>query len=158
MTRRSQGKSSRHFWRGAGALVALALLLPLAAKINADDKPPVPWVAPPESRTVKNPLKKTPDVVMAGAESFRENCQGCHGIHGEGNGPTAKTLIIKPANFTDGKLMGGETDGSLFWKMSKGRGAMPAWEDQLSDKERWQLVVYIRTLAAKGPKTEKKAE
>jgi mono/diheme cytochrome c family protein len=141
----------RIFGRIQGAALAgaaLALLLAAAMKLEAQEKPYVPWVAPADARAVKNPLKKAPDVLKAGAETFRENCEVCHGPKGDGTGPTAKTLTIKPANFTDAKVMAQETDGSLFWKMSKGRGAMPSWEDQLSDTERWQLVVYIRSLAA----------
>jgi mono/diheme cytochrome c family protein len=42
--------------------------------------------------------------------------------------------------------MGSETDGALFWKMSEGRGVMPAWKDILSETERWQLVNYLRKL------------
>ena len=38
---RSQRKGSGYFWRGAGALAALALLLAFTAKTRADDKPPV---------------------------------------------------------------------------------------------------------------------
>ena len=139
----------------AGAFAALLLLASFASlstRVEAQTAPPkpyVPWVAPPEAKAVKNPLKKTPDVIAAGGETFRENCEVCHGPKGDGTGPTAKTLTIKPANFTDPKLMAAETDGSLFWKMSKGRGAMPSWEDQLSDTERWQLVIYIRSLGAK---------
>jgi mono/diheme cytochrome c family protein len=154
MTRRSDERL-RSLLCGAAVLVlsGVSLLLPL--KSRADDKPAPPWVAPSDARAVKNPLKKDPKVVSAGLESFQENCQVCHGIGGEGNGPTAKSLTIKPANFTDPKVMSKETDGSLFWKMSKGRGAMPAWEDQLSETERWQLVVYIRSLAGKAPGAKK---
>jgi len=132
--------------------MAVSLLACLAVRIQAQTapKPYVPWVAPPDARAVKNPLKKTPDVLAAGQETFKENCEVCHGPKGDGTGPTAKTLTIKPANFTDPKLMAAETDGSLFWKMSKGRGAMPSWEDQLSETERWQLVIYIRSLGAKA--------
>jgi mono/diheme cytochrome c family protein len=141
----------------AGAFAALAALLSASPGLPAQEKPaaPVPWVAPADARAVKNPLKKTPDVLKAGQETFRENCEVCHGPKGDGTGPTAKTLSIKPANFTDSKLMAAETDGSLFWKMSKGRGAMPSWEDQLSDTERWQLVVYIRSLSAKTAGADK---
>jgi mono/diheme cytochrome c family protein len=158
MILRSEGKKSRYFWRAGGALVALAFLLPWAAKVNAQEKPYEPWVAPADARAVKNPLKNTPDVVSAGAETFRQNCEVCHGQKGDGNGPTAKTLTIKPANFTDPKLMALETEGSLFWKMSKGRGAMPSWEDQLSDTERWQLVLYVKSFAGKAAAGAKKPE
>ena len=142
----------------AGAFVALLLMASFTTRVEAQTAPPkpyVPWVAPPEAKAVKNPLKKTPDVIAAGAETFRENCEVCHGPKGDGTGPTAKTLTIKPANFTDPKLMAPETDGSLFWKMSKGRGAMPSWEDQLSETERWQLVLYIRSLGAKAGAAKK---
>jgi len=143
----------------AGACVGLLLLASFTVQVEAQTapKPYVPWVAPPDARAVKNPLKKSPDVLAAGAETFRENCEVCHGAKGDGSGPTAKTLTIKPANFTDPKLMGAETEGSLFWKMSKGRGAMPSWEDQLSETERWQLVLYVKSFGGKAA-AEKKSE
>ncbi len=34
------------------------------------------------------------------------------------------------------------------WKINKGRGMMPPWE-QLPENERWGLVHYIRSLASK---------
>ena len=58
----------------------------------------------------------------------------CHGEKGMGDGPGAKTIKVKPANFTDAKMMGAETDGSLFWKMTNGRGPMPSWKDDLTGK------------------------
>src|SRR5690606_20950235 len=33
-----------------------------------------------------------------------------------------------------------------FWKISEGRGAMPAYKASLTDEQRWQLVAYLRTL------------
>jgi mono/diheme cytochrome c family protein len=148
MTQSNKKVAWRKWTPVAGA--AMAALFLSAAPLKAQDKPPVPWIAPPDARAVKSPLKPTPDVIKAGQETFRENCEVCHGPKGDGSGPTAKTLTIKPANFTDPKLMASETDGSLFWKMSKGRGAMPSWEDQLSDTERWQLVAYIKTFSKGG--------
>jgi mono/diheme cytochrome c family protein len=150
-------KMSSRVGKIAGAFTALLLLACLTTRVEAQTapKPYVPWVAPPEARAVKNPLKKTPDVLSAGAETFRENCEVCHGAKGDGTGPTAKTLTIKPANFTDPKLMALETEGSLFWKMSKGRGAMPSWEDQLSETERWQLVLYVRSFGSKAAAPKK---
>lgn len=105
-----------------------------------------PWVAPDDARKVKNPVAPTPDTLAAAAQLFHDNCSGCHGDKGLGDGPTAKILKKKPANFTDPKLQSSETDGSLFWKMSEGRLPMPTWKDDLSDTERWQLVNYIRQL------------
>jgi mono/diheme cytochrome c family protein len=43
--------------------------------------------------------------------------------------------------------------------MGEGRGPMPSWKDELSDKERWQLVIFIRKLgkdaAASNPPASK---
>jgi mono/diheme cytochrome c family protein len=99
---------------------------------------------------MKNPVAPTPQSVDAGKASYEDNCLMCHGEKGAGDGIAGKSLPIKPADFTDTKLMKSETDGSLFWKMTTGRGAMPAWKDTLSDTQRWQLVNYIRTFVKGG--------
>lgn len=78
----------------------------------------------------------------------------CHGKTGAGDGPAGSALTPKPANFTDTNLMSKATDGELFWKMSNGRGPMPAWKDQLSETQRWQLVNYLRTLSGKASPTK----
>jgi mono/diheme cytochrome c family protein len=127
-----------------GVFAALALLAFVARVAVADDEKP--WVAPEAARQVKNPVPVTPESLAAGAQLFHENCAPCHGETGRGDGDTGKIIKKKPANFTDAKLMSEETDGSLFWKMGEGRGPMPSWKDELSDKERWQLVIYIRKL------------
>ena len=36
-----------------------------------------------------------------GAELFTENCASCHGIEGDGAGPMAGVLVIKPADLTN---------------------------------------------------------
>jgi len=114
--------------------------------VSAQEEATKPWVAPDDARKVKNPLTATPENLAAGADTFRDNCVLCHGEKGMGDGVGAKTIKVKPANFTDPKLISQETDGSLFWKMSQGRGPMPSWKDTLEEKERWQLVLYIRKL------------
>lgn len=105
-----------------------------------------PWVAPDDAKKVKNPVPATPENLEAAAEIYKDNCVLCHGDKGKGDGIAGRTTKIPPANFTDSKLMAAETDGSLFWKMSEGRGPMPTWKETLSEKERWQLVDYLRKL------------
>jgi mono/diheme cytochrome c family protein len=111
-----------------------------------------PWVAPDDARKVKNPVPPTPDNLAAGEALFHDNCELCHGPKGMGDGPGAAAIKVKPANFTDAKLMALETDGSLFWKMSNGRGPMPIWKDTLSETERWQLVNFVRKLGKDAAK------
>jgi mono/diheme cytochrome c family protein len=56
-------------------------------------------------------------------------------------------LNPKPADWTSRRVQD-ESDGELFWKITTGRGPMPAWR-HLPEADRWALVRYIRTLAAK---------
>lgn len=113
-------------------------------------KPAQAWVAPPDAAAVKNPVPATPQTIDAGKSLYEDNCLSCHGDEGKGDGIAAQGLSVKPANFTDPKMMKSETDGALFWKMSNGKGPMPSWKGSLSDTERWQLVDYIRTFLKNG--------
>jgi mono/diheme cytochrome c family protein len=123
----------------------------VAAQEAAAPAPP-PWVAPDDAKKVKNPIPPTQETLAAAQQLFTDNCVLCHGEKGTGDGPGAKTIKVKPANFADPKLQASETDGGLFWKMSNGRGPMPAWKDELTDQERWQLVGYIRKLGKDAAK------
>jgi mono/diheme cytochrome c family protein len=107
---------------------------------------------PDDAKKVKNPIPSTPENLAAGEQLFSDNCVLCHGDKGMGDGPGAKTIKVKPANFTDPKVQASETDGALFWKMGNGRGPMPAWKDILTDEERWKLVNYIRKLGKDAAK------
>lgn len=107
-----------------------------------------PWVAPAEAKKVVNPVPATPENLQAAQQRYKDNCDLCHGDQGKGDGLAARASELPPANFTDAKLMGAETDGSLFWKLTEGKGTMPSWKDSLSDKERWTLVNYMRKLNA----------
>ena len=139
--------------RAAGAGLVLGACIFTIGRIAAQDAPaPPPWVAPEDAKKVKNPIPPTQETLAAAQQLFSDNCVLCHGEKGAGDGPGAKTIKVKPANFTDPKLQASETDGALFWKMSNGRGPMPAWKDELTDEERWKLVGYIRKLGKDAAK------
>jgi len=128
-------------------LASLLLISPGPAVLRAQSKKPVvpPWIAPEAAKNVQNPVKPSPQGLKIAARLFKENCAACHGAAGAGNGPLAKTLVDKPMNFTDAKAMKAVSDGELFWKITSGRLPMPSWA-QFSDIQRWELVIYVRTL------------
>jgi len=139
--------------RAIGACLVFGMCIFAFGRVAAQEAaPPVPWVAPDDAKKVKNPFPPTPETLADAEQLFTDNCVLCHGEKGLGDGPGAKTIKVKPANFTDAKMMAMETDGSLFWKMSNGRGPMPSWKDTLTDKERWELVGYIRKLTKDAAK------
>jgi mono/diheme cytochrome c family protein len=134
---------------GRCAVLVLAGLFGAVVAATAQDDNS-PWVAPDDAKKVQNPIKPTPEALASAAHVFKLNCAGCHGMKGDGNGAAAEGLERKPANFTDVKKMSETTDGELFWKMSTGRPPMPTWQQTLSDTQRWELVNYLRTFAAKA--------
>jgi mono/diheme cytochrome c family protein len=98
------------------------------------------WNAPPDAKNLKNGVTGPGN----GRKVAETNCVPCHGQSGKGDGLQAASLPAKPADWTSEGVQK-QTDGELFWKISNGRGPMPPWK-QLPEKERWELVNYIRTL------------
>lgn len=106
------------------------------------------WVAPASANNLKNPYAENATIIPDAKALYNTYCSPCHGTKGKGDGPAAVALTIKPADHTSSALQS-ETDGSLFWKISEGRKPMPQFKGSLTDNQRWELVTYIRTLAAK---------
>ncbi len=104
-----------------------------------------PWDAPEEAKQVVNPVKMDPKTVERGARVYRQFCLPCHGETGVGDGPLAKAQGYKPADLTLARL-NPQADGEIFWKVSKGKPPMPSFDKQLSARERWDVVSYVRTL------------
>ena len=102
------------------------------------------WSAPASEKSRKSPLAASAKAVEQGKKVAQVNCVSCHGKGGKGDGAAAMALNPKPADWTSARIQG-ESDGELFWKITTGRGAMPAWR-HLPEGERWALVQYIRTL------------
>ena len=104
------------------------------------------------SANVKNPIdtiSKT-DLAEAG-RLFNINCAICHGAKGAGNGPIATSGKIGGiANLTLG-LYVDMKDGTMFHSIHYGRNLMGSYASQLSKKQRWMIIKYIRTLQPKIP-------
>jgi mono/diheme cytochrome c family protein len=88
-----------------------------------------------------------------GKRIYRENCAPCHGVSGRGDGVGAQSLPVRPADHTDGKLMGARSDVFLQDVITNGGSAtglssfMPAWKGIFKEDEIRDLVAYIRSLA-----------
>ncbi|WP_395805654.1 c-type cytochrome, partial [Daejeonella sp.] len=87
----------------------------------------------------------SPPFIAEGEKLYNTLCVSCHGQDGLGNGQPGR-FNIEPANFHDKKFVN-QTDGSIFWKLSNGKGVMPAYNFALSEEKRWQLIAYIRQFA-----------
>jgi mono/diheme cytochrome c family protein len=103
----------------------------------------IPGLGAPE-----NPVEADADSLDRGELLFNVNCAQCHGTAGEGNGVIANFLENKkPADLTS-DLIQDKSDGTIFLTISNGvPGSMPALNENLTVRERWDVVNYIRTLA-----------
>ena len=97
--------------------------------------------APASAKQEKNPFAGQ----QTGSEKtiYHLRCAGCHGENGEGTGNI-------PA-LASGKAQSA-SDGELFWYITKGdlNNGMPSWA-QLPQKERWQIVAFIRVMGGSKP-------
>jgi mono/diheme cytochrome c family protein len=86
--------------------------------------------------------------LAAGKLIYQHECLVCHGTKGKGNGPAAIALERRPGDLSM-PMMWEHSDGALFWKITEGRPPMPSFKKLLTDHDRWQVVNYIRTFAAR---------
>ncbi|PWH12074.1 MAG: hypothetical protein DDG60_14835 [Anaerolineae bacterium] len=100
-----------------------------------------------------NPVPADAVSVERGRVLYEINCAQCHGATGEGNGIIGGALVNPPANLTSAVVQT-KADGALFLTISNGiLGAngqirMPALNENLTVRDRWDVVNYIRTLKA----------
>ncbi|MEP1093786.1 MAG: c-type cytochrome [Cyclobacteriaceae bacterium] len=109
-------------------------------------KQQTPWVAPAEADTLTNPLTYKEVALKRGKELYTAECVVCHGTYGNAETNIAETLEQKPKNFTKEDFLT-QSDGSIFWKLSEGRGLMQPFKTMLTDEEIWCVVSYIKVLA-----------
>jgi copper transport protein len=93
-----------------------------------------------------NPIPPNADSVARGQAAYTENCAMCHGQSGRGDGPIGLTLNPRPADLTIHSVPGVHTDGRLFEWISQGvpGSPMPAFEETLSEDDRWHIINYMR--------------
>ena len=96
----------------------------------------------------QSPIDVTPEALAAAKKRFVDRCAICHGAGGRGDGkggpfdpPTADlTVRLRSEDY-------------LFWRIAEGGydepfcSAMPAFAKSYTERERWELVAYLRELA-----------
>jgi mono/diheme cytochrome c family protein len=125
----------------------VALLLIAAGSVVYAFLHPGPWIVPETAKQVVNPLQPSQANLPAARALYLDKCAECHGDAGKGDGSQAKQYDPLPRDLTDGVYMNAVSDGELFYKISEGHRPMPAFKKRFSEEQRWQLVLFIRSLA-----------
>jgi len=106
-----------------------------------------PWIVPPEYKSLQNPLTPSEANLHPARQIYIDECAQCHGDRGKGDGPQAKSHYPLPADLTDAKRMANVADGDIFYQISEGRRPMPSFKNRLTEDERWQLVLLVRSFS-----------
>lgn len=105
------------------------------------------WPVPETAKRVRNPIQSSASVLASAHALYLDKCANCHGDTGKADGPEATSYYPHPASLADASRMKGKSDGELFYRITNGRRPMPAFKKRLSDEQRWELVLLIRTFA-----------
>lgn len=105
-------------------------------------------------------LEKT---LFEGRALYAMNCRPCHGDSVSGDGPMADGFKLRPINFTDNGTIETIVQGYTFWRVSNGGpglpveatpwdSAMPEWKLNLTEEERWRIILAEYDFAQKTPR------
>jgi mono/diheme cytochrome c family protein len=95
-----------------------------------------------------NPVPADDVSVQRGKILYATHCEVCHGLLGHGDGPLAHFFDRTPENLT-GPQITAEFDGSVYLTIVLGFGQMLALAEDLTPRERWDVVNYVRTLPSR---------
>ena len=102
--------------------------------------------APIESRRLINPLGSSEARLFSAGRNYARLCVSCHGEDGKSKTRFAGTLPKRPTDLTN-YVMQQMKDGEIYWIITNGvAGLMPPFSPQLSESERWELVLWVREL------------
>ncbi len=106
-----------------------------------------PWPVPTAEKLRKNPLTINDANYNAAKPIFNENCANCHGDSGKGDGPDAMMYDPAPSDLTDASHMNKLSDGEIYYQITQGRKPMPSFRNKLTEEQRWQLVILVRSFS-----------
>jgi mono/diheme cytochrome c family protein len=101
--------------------------------------------------------------LFEGRALYAMNCRPCHGDSVSGDGPMADGFKLRPINFTDNGTIETIVEGYTFWRVANGGpglpteatpwdSAMPEWKLNLTEEERWKIILAEYELARKTPR------
>ncbi|MBP7346098.1 MAG: cytochrome c [Sediminibacterium sp.] len=107
------------------------------------------------SKAVPNPYDTLSKTDMEEAERlYLINCGICHGDKLNGNGPLYKDgagpYAAKPAALVGDAKYEAMPAGQMFYSVAYGKNLMGSYASQLSRKQRWQVIAYIKAKQQAG--------
>ncbi len=93
--------------------------------------------------SLQSPIPATAANLANGKKMFGIYCAICHGEKGDGQGKLVQRgKFLGVPNFKDREI----TPGSIYHVIYYGRNMMGSHASQLTEKERWQVALYVMDL------------
>ena len=107
---------------------------------------------PADAKAVENPYPFTEERRPAAEHHWIEHCSSCHAPDGSGDTPIGRNLYPKPPDMRE-SMTQDLSDGELQHIIANGVRftGMPAWGDEDSEQDIWDLVSFIRKLPELTP-------
>ncbi len=109
-----------------------------------------------QSAAVKNPLDPATIDMKEAERLYLVNCGICHGSDLKGNGPLYKDgngpYPAKPATLVGDAKYEAMSEGTMFHSVTYGINAMGSYASQLSTKQRWMVIAYVKSKQGGGAK------
>jgi mono/diheme cytochrome c family protein len=102
------------------------------------------WKAPKEEALIQNPIKMSHKSISKGKALYDQFCSYCHGDNAQGGVGLNLDMKMIPPNLKN--RLKGHSEGDFFWKIKKGKGDMPTFQEDMADEEIWQTITYIKSL------------
>ena len=102
---------------------------------------------------VVNPYENSDNNLAEGEVLYAMFCKHCHGANGAGGGSITHPLYSAVPHYNDniqkrrsGATMSELTTGHIFHAITHGLNAMGPHSSQLTEEERWKIVLYVQKL------------
>jgi mono/diheme cytochrome c family protein len=101
------------------------------------------------SASVKNPLDVAAVDLKEAERLYLVNCGICHGKKLDGNGPLWNDgngpYPSKPIALVGDAKYEAMAEGTMFHSLTYGKNAMGSYASQLSTKQRWMVITYVKS-------------
>lgn len=124
--------------------------LPVAGTVPRGNYVPYPYPNTNEGyeaagKEWKSPLEKNDANLAEGKRLFEIFCIHCHGPEGQGNGSIVANGKFPPPPAYNGPLKD-LPEGKMFHTLEYGKNMMGSHASQLTQTERWKIIMYVQTL------------
>lgn len=107
------------------------------------------------SKQVANPYTQLdPKDFLEAARLYRVNCAICHGEKLDGNGPIYNggngPYPIAPKNLIADPVVSKMPEGQMMYSVTYGKNLMGSYASQLSTRQRWMVIHYVKTMQNGG--------